>query len=586
MQTCDPRRGVSATSAAVAASFLRAIRSGVFGAGLAICALLAVASADDAAAGVSPNAEIAIPNGDFSNPANEGTIGGGLLGGAAIDVMIGEGPWLGSYNSVLGLLAPPTLTISPGFATIGGLAGVDVLGILNNGGYFSQTLTAAYAPERRYTLSVAVDAGGVLGLDAINNGNVGVELVNEAGDVVASSVTAPAALVSLTLLNDTTYRLELNYISDSSATGTIGVRLISRPVGVLGVGLLTTVSFSNVHLEENPVNPTTDGVIASGGTPQGTPVNTEFPEPLVVRVVDQVGDPISGVEVSFTAPDSGASATLSAPTATTDANGEASITATANTVAGSYTVAASVVGVALPASFNLTNEAGPAAAIEIAGGGEQSAVINTPFASPLVVSVTDDFGNPVANEDVDFAVPAAGASASLSGILTTDDSGMASVVATANAVTGSYLVAASVAGVAPVAEFHLTNVLGNDVGIDPTGGGGDQDAQVDTAFRCALAVQVTDSGLPQGGLTVEFAAPATGASAILSDGVTSGSTLQVVTSLNGVALVKATANNVAGSYEVTATLLGSSAPPVVFELTNLADLLFADGFDGNCILIP
>jgi hypothetical protein len=363
------------------------------------------------------------------------------------------------------------------------------------------------------------------------------------------------------------------------------VRLITRPVGVLGVGLLTTVQFSNVTLEQNPVNPTSDGVIASGGTPQDTPVNTEFPEPLVVRVVDQAGDPVSGVDVGFVAPDSGASAALSAPTATTDANGEASITATANTVAGSYTVAASVAGVDLPASFNLTNTAGPAAAIEIAGGGEQSAVINTSFASPLVVLVTDDFGNPVAGEDVDFAVPTAGASASLSGILTTDASGTVSVVATANAVTGSYVVAASVAGLATMAEFHLTNVLGDDVLIDPTGDD-DQDAQVDTAFRCALAVQVTDSGLPQGGLTVEFAAPATGPSAVLSDGVTSGSTVQAITGLNGVALVKATANDIAGSYEVTATLLGSGAPPVVFDLTNLADLLFANGFDGGCILIP
>jgi hypothetical protein len=585
MQACDSRRGDFATSAAVAASFLRDVRSGVLVSALAVCALLGMASADDAMAGVSPNAEIAVPNGDFSDPANEGAIGGGLLGGAATDVMIGEGPWLGSYNSVLGLLAPPTLAISPGFATVGGLAGVDVLGILNNGGYFSQTLATVWVPERLYTLGVDVDAGGVLGLDTINNGNVGVELVNEEGDVVASSVTAPTELVSLTLLNDTTYRLELNYISDSSAAGTIGVRLITRPVGVLGVGLLTTVQFSNVTLEQNPVNPTSDGVIASGGTPQDTPVNTEFPEPLVVRVVDQAGDPVSGVDVGFVAPDSGASAALSAPTATTDANGEASITATANTVAGSYTVAASVAGVDLPASFNLTNTAGPAAAIEIAGGGEQSAVINTSFASPLVVLVTDDFGNPVAGEDVDFAVPTAGASASLSGILTTDASGTVSVVATANAVTGSYVVAASVAGLATMAEFHLTNVLGDDVLIDPTGDD-DQDAQVDTAFRCALAVQVTDSGLPQGGLTVEFAAPATGPSAVLSDGVTSGSTVQAITGLNGVALVKATANDIAGSYEVTATLLGSGAPPVVFDLTNLADLLFANGFDGGCILIP
>lgn len=585
MQPSNPRSGRVTPSATAGASILRLVRSGTLALALGAGSMFAFATPGPAIAGAVPNVAVDIPNADFSDPANEGSIGGGLLGGSATDVVIGEGPWLGSYNSVLGLLAPPTLTISPGFATIGGLAAVDALGILNNGGYFSQTLSATWIPERVYTLSVDVDAGGLLGLDAINNGNVGVELVNEAGDTVASSVTAPDALVSLTLLDETTYRLELEYVSDAEAAGVIGVRLISRPVGVLGAGLLTSVRFSHVHLEQRLIDPDSEGIVASGGTPQSTAVGSPFPDPLVVRVVDLLGDPMQGVEVSFAAPDSGASAGLSSATATTDENGEASVAATANTVAGSYTVVASVPGVELPASFNLTNTAGPAAAIAVAGGGEQSAVINTTFASPLVVLVSDEFGNPVPGEDVDFAVPAAGASASLSGVLTTGEDGTASVIATANAVTGSYIVSASVAGVATVAEFHLTNVLGDDVVIDPTGGD-DQDAQVETAYRCALAVRVTDSGLPQGGLTVEFSAPSTGASAILSDGVTSGSTVQAVTSLNGVALVAATANDIPGSYPVTATLLGSNADPVVFELTNLADLLFQDGFDGGCILIP
>ena len=83
---------------------------------------------------------------------------------------------------------------------------------------------------------------------------------------------------------------------------------------------------------------------AAGGTPQTTTILTKFPMALQVTVTDTLGNPVSGVSVSFTAPGSGASATLSAPTATTDASGHASVNATANSLAGAYTVTAAAAG--------------------------------------------------------------------------------------------------------------------------------------------------------------------------------------------------------------------------------------------------
>src|ERR1035438_687566 len=96
--------------------------------------------------------------------------------------------------------------------------------------------------------------------------------------------------------------------------------------------------------------------------------------------------------------------------------------------------------------------AGPVSVI-VTGGTSQSAAINTAFADPLQVTVTDSGSNPVSGVTVNFAVPASGASATLSASGVTNGSGVASVTATANATPGSYNVTASVLGVATPATF-------------------------------------------------------------------------------------------------------------------------------------
>jgi hypothetical protein len=111
----------------------------------------------------------------------------------------------------------------------------------------------------------------------------------------------------------------------------------------------------------------------------------------------------------------------------------------------------------------LTNVAAAPATIAIVSGNDQSAAVGAPFANPLVVSVSDAFGNPVSGVEVRFAAPASGASATLSATsVVTDGSGTASVTATANGTAGSYVVTATVSGLAPV-SFALTNVA-----TDPT----------------------------------------------------------------------------------------------------------------------
>ncbi|MDR3667571.1 MAG: Ig-like domain-containing protein [Ignavibacteriaceae bacterium] len=102
-----------------------------------------------------------------------------------------------------------------------------------------------------------------------------------------------------------------------------------------------------------------DSILATSGTPQSALVSTAFASPLMATVQDKKGNPVSGVTVTFTAPESGQSGTfaggVTTKTATTDATGEAQISITANSTPGDFQVTASVTGVTTAAIFSLTN---------------------------------------------------------------------------------------------------------------------------------------------------------------------------------------------------------------------------------------
>ena len=107
--------------------------------------------------------------------------------------------------------------------------------------------------------------------------------------------------------------------------------------------------------------------------------------------------------------------------------------------------------------------------IAVAGGDNQSTLVNTAFTAPLAVTVTSPYGEPVAGGVVTFAAgPAAnGASATLaSATATIDAAGQASVTATANATGGHYTVAATASG-ATGTSLNLTNLPATPITITP-----------------------------------------------------------------------------------------------------------------------
>jgi len=109
-------------------------------------------------------------------------------------------------------------------------------------------------------------------------------------------------------------------------------------------------------------------------------------------------------------------------------------------------------------SFNSTPSA-----INAMAGTPQSAMVDTGFSTPLQVLVTNSSGVPVNGATVTFTAPTTGPSASFSGLATaetfTGANGVAMApVLVANGQSGTYMVMASVAGVAKPASFSLTNL--------------------------------------------------------------------------------------------------------------------------------
>ena len=343
----------------------------------------------------------------------------------------------------------------------------------------------------------------------------------------------------------------------------------------LTVKWVMTSGGGNVTLNGAALSLAGPSVAATAGSPQSTAVNTAFATLLQVTVKDASNNPLSGVTVSFSVPATGASAVFSGPTpvaATTDSNGIATAPAlTANSQPGSYMVTASATG-ATPASFSLTNTAGPPAAINATAGSPQITPTSKAFATPLQVTVTDAGNNPVSGVTVTFAVPATGPSAVFTGPVPATAVTGTNGVATAPALTansqagGPYTVTASVAGLTPTASFSLTNLAGSPASVTSSAGT-PQSATVTSAFSTNLQAVVKDaSNNLLSGIVVTFAAPAIGASGVFGGSATATAT----TNSSGVATAPAlTANGQAGTYTVTAGVTGVTTK-ANYSLTNLA----------------
>jgi hypothetical protein len=176
----------------------------------------------------------------------------------------------------------------------------------------------------------------------------------------------------------------------------------------------------------------------------------------------------------------------------------------------------------------------PPTAIAATSGSGQSAQVNTAFANPLVVTVTDAAGNPLSGITVTFAAPATGASATFPGGTTATSNALGQVIVnvTANATAGPYTVTATAAGLATPANFNLTNTTGTTTGA----------TIVSLTTTTANGTYGAGTAIP---ITVTFSSPVTLAGGNLTINLNDGGTATITPFSN--------ATSATGTYTVAAS---------------------------------
>lgn len=426
----------------------------------------------------------------------------------------------------------------PALTTLTNRPGAPASSALVRGAVPAQTTTVGRAFPHPLSLRV---------LDEYGNPVPGVAVTFAAHD--ADGGGYHAALSSGLATTDDDGVAEVN----ASAGHVAGWERIRIQIGALP----PTVAFTLSGAPDVPTTLTVDPLATAQSAEVG---GRSFARPLGVTVADRFGNPVPGVAVSFAGPSAGARADLSDETAVTGPDGRAEITARSGTVAGAYAVTASAD--ALTATFALANTVSAPGSLVALGGSGQRTSVDGVFGAPLVVKVVDGYGNPVPGVLVRFSLSSTAARTTLSATaLVTGGDGQASVTATPDTVAGALQVVAAAEGVLSPVAFDLRIDPGVPSAVTAELLATGQTAQVTTGFQHGLSVLVRDAhGNPVPGVTVQFEAPADGATAGLSHAT-------ATTGEDGRASVEATAGAIAGAYEVIARVEGVS-PAMRFALAN------------------
>ena len=240
----------------------------------------------------------------------------------------------------------------------------------------------------------------------------------------------------------------------------------------------------------------------SGDDQQGL-AGAALPQPFVVLVLDQYGDPFPGATVEFSV--STGAGTLSKSKSTTDDKGHASSTLTLGRNPGTNTVDVTVAG-AEPVIFTSTGEAIPRTLSKLSGD-KQEGHAGAALPEPFVVEVRDQIGNPLAGAQVTFAVTAGGGTLSTT-TDTTDANGRAAVTLTLGSLPGANTVSVRVAKLKPVA-FIATGQAVPQTLAKLSGDG--QQAAPGASLSEPFVVSVADqTGAALAGVPVTFAVTAGG----------------------------------------------------------------------------
>ncbi len=201
----------------------------------------------------------------------------------------------------------------------------------------------------------------------------------------------------------------------------------------------------------------------------------------------------------------------------------------------------------------------------------QSAAIGTSFTVALTVTVTAKDPNvPLAFALVSFAAPSSGASATLSSSSAPiSESGVADVVATANAKAGSYTVVASIPGTTATADFELTNVVpkkaATQVVLTPVPSFNKKHKLVSLKLEAQVERLIEGGSAPTGKVEFEVLQPNNKVHTIGTSSIHAGKALLIVKKPSAVLNKSITV-----IYEASGDFLPSSSPPTSINSSDLS----------------
>jgi plastocyanin len=294
--------------------------------------------------------------------------------------------------------------------------------------------------------SIAVNAG--------NNqvGAAGAALAESLAVIVKDQSGAPLAGVNVTFaaggggsVSPTTRATDASGIAKTRRTlgPNAGTQTTSATAGSLAPAQFTAVGQINGAVN---IVDSTKGVLSDT-------VGTVRAESLAVRVTDQTGTPVQGINVTWAS----ASGTVSPTTAATNANGLSKSRFTYGNTAGNQTATATVTGlVGSPVTITLNGTAGTAVAIAKTGGDNGTAPPGNQVT--YTVQSRDSHGNAKGGVTIDWAVATGGGSITPAQN-TTQANGNASAQRTLGAGTGNQTATATATGMTGSPLTFTTNAV-------------------------------------------------------------------------------------------------------------------------------
>jgi hypothetical protein len=289
------------------------------------------------------------------------------------------------------------------------------------------------------------------------------------------------------------------------------------------------------------------------GQGQSGPVAQELPNPIVARVLNSGGNPVSGQIVNFRVVKG--DGTVFAGAAITNAEGMVQERWTlGKSIADSQVVEARAIdastGTALVfGRFVATAVAGPPATLDKVAGDSQTEIAGAVLPDSLRVVSKDAYGNPVSNATVTWSVQSGGGALGRATSVTTAN-GFASNKWTLGTTSDAQSVSAAI-GTALSTDFHARSIGAGELALRKKDGDL-QSALPGSAVTVPPSVYVVDSsGIPRPGVAVTFAVKTGGGS------VTGGS---AVSDAQGVAKVAQwTLGPNVGTNQLSATLANGNS---------------------------